>query len=142
MFLTYSMMTIHMNKLVQDLYEVSHPYNKLFFFFASSLPPKRYSMTVIGHKYNMTMLQLRLVSCIYITAEFPNIFFTVKWTESEINTILQRAYSKLPVIFIQISGLLCKWIKLKKKNHCFIKSLKKLQWAYVHPLCGSLASWH
>jgi hypothetical protein len=66
------------DSLEKEFYEVSHPYYQFFLFLASFLPPQRYSLTVIRHKYNVTMLQLRLMACIYIIAEFPHIFFTAK----------------------------------------------------------------
>jgi hypothetical protein len=66
------------DSLENEFYNVSHPYYQFFLFLASSLPPQRYCVTVIGHKYNVTMLHLSLMACIYITAEFPHIFFTVK----------------------------------------------------------------
>jgi len=72
------------DSLEKEFYDVSHPNYQFFLFLASFLPPKRYCATVIGHKYNVTLLQLRLMACIYITAEFPHIFFTVRRTERKI----------------------------------------------------------
>jgi hypothetical protein len=72
------------DSLEKEFYDVSHPYYQFFLFLASFLPPQRHRATVIGYKYNVTMLQLRLMACIYITAEFPHIFFTVKGTERKI----------------------------------------------------------
>lgn len=83
------------DSLEKEFYNVSHPYYQFFLVLASFLPPQRYRLTVIGHKYNLTMLQLRLMACIYITAEFPHIFFTVKWRERKITDI--QMYSQLNI---------------------------------------------